>query len=142
MSTRAMYSFIDDGGKECYHVYKHHDGYPVGALGFIKDTLERAWALPRYEADEFAAAFVVATKSMAGGTRLMESGPWKKVAACDIAYRYEVYPYGEKRNLRVKGFEVWCDFGRENWTEREILDISIDDIDDAILQAAWEEEGE
>jgi hypothetical protein len=60
MSTRACYTFIDE--TEEVHVYKHSDGYPTGAAEFIIAALEFAWPLPRFEADEFAAAFVAANK--------------------------------------------------------------------------------
>jgi hypothetical protein len=63
MSTRAMYTFRNADGSEEFHVYKHHDGYPTGAAEALVSALEHAWPLPRYEADEFAAAFVAANKS-------------------------------------------------------------------------------
>ena len=66
MSTRALYTFYpgEDGWpKAPIHVYKHHDGYPTGAADAIIAALEFAWPLPRYEHDEFAAAFVAANKS-------------------------------------------------------------------------------
>jgi hypothetical protein len=63
MSTRAMYTFRNADGSEEYHVYKHSDGYPTGAAEALVAALEHAWPLPRYEADEFAAAFVAANKS-------------------------------------------------------------------------------
>lgn len=70
MSTRAMYTFIGDKSgrsREQFHVYKHHDGYPIngtsGAVFWLKAALDYAWPLPRYEADDFAAAFVAANKS-------------------------------------------------------------------------------
>jgi hypothetical protein len=60
MSTRAVYTFIE--GKERYHVYKHHDGYPKGAAQGITAALSYSWGLPRFEADEFASSFVAANK--------------------------------------------------------------------------------
>ena len=47
---------------EVVTVYEHSDGYPDGAVCWITKTLEHAWPLPRFEADEFAAAFVAANK--------------------------------------------------------------------------------
>ena len=37
MSTRAVYDFIDNGkwANKSVSIYKHHDGYPTGGLGFI-----------------------------------------------------------------------------------------------------------
>ena len=63
MSTRALYTFRSGDGSEEHHVYVHSDGYPTGAADKIVSALEYAWPLPRYEADEFAAAFVAANKA-------------------------------------------------------------------------------
>lgn len=60
MSTRACYVFKDSD--QSIAVYKHHDGYPSGAVQFIAAAQAHAWKLPRFEADEFAAAFVAANK--------------------------------------------------------------------------------
>ena len=65
MGTRAIYQF-QDSDDECY-VYKHYDNYPQGAVHFIEEAKSMAWPFPRYEADEFAAAFVAANKNKAGG---------------------------------------------------------------------------
>lgn len=66
MSTRALYTFRDEDGT-AYNVYKHHDGYPTGAARVIRDAINYyAWPLPRFEADEFAAAFCAAGKSAFG----------------------------------------------------------------------------
>jgi hypothetical protein len=63
MSTRGMFTFRSADGSEEYHVYRHSDNYPTGAAEALVAALEFAWQLPRYEADEFAAAFVAANKS-------------------------------------------------------------------------------
>ena len=72
MSTRACCSFIDPDptDPEVVTVYKHSDGYPEGAVCWITKALEHAWAPPRFEADEFAAAFVAANKPSAGARRM------------------------------------------------------------------------
>lgn len=68
MSTRACYRFIPENGPNDWPgvvtVYKHMDGYPSGAADAIEAALNFAWPLPRYEADDFAAAFVAANKSL------------------------------------------------------------------------------
>ena len=67
MSTRACYRFISDEGPTGWPgpitVYKHSDGYPSGAAEWIEAAKEYAWPLPRFEHDEFAAAFVAANKN-------------------------------------------------------------------------------
>lgn len=84
MGTRAVYSFSDDRGT--HHVYKHWDGYPAGAFDFITKAIALAWPLPRFEADDFAAAFVAANKTEGGNIRLT-NGPENHG---DLEYRYEI----------------------------------------------------
>ena len=95
MGTRAVYTFIDEDGR--HSVYKHWDGYPAGACKFIANALPLAWPLPRFEADEFAAAFVAANKKEAGNLRLT-SGP---AAHGDLAYAYEICCQGGCLHVRI-----------------------------------------
>jgi len=90
MSTRAVYTFKGFGGT--YHIYKHYDGYPSGAAEFLSKALDQAWGLPRYEPDEFAAAFVAANKTGPGGVRIMN----KRTQASDVEFGYTVYPLTTK----------------------------------------------
>jgi len=96
MSTRAVYTFFDDEDDGSYHVYKHHDGYPSGAYEAITNALEYAWQLPRYEADEFAAAFVAGNKS-SYKNQLLEllSKPKRTKAECaEIKHLKEMHEKG------------------------------------------------
>lgn len=70
MSTRAVYGFKDEFGT--HHVYVHHDGYPSGAAEKFQATLDskNAWPLPRFEANEFGAAFIACNKKDQGSVRL------------------------------------------------------------------------
>lgn len=86
MSTRSFFTFTDDE-KQTFAVYKHCDGYPSGAAKAIADALSLAWELPRFEADEFAAAFVAANKNCGGGIRLLTSF---SDAPDDCEYRYDI----------------------------------------------------
>ena len=64
MSTRALYSFIGETAADSWNVYKHSDGYPTGAAETLQNAVKYfAWQLPRYEPDEFAAAFIAAGKA-------------------------------------------------------------------------------
>ena len=69
MSTRACYRFFPNNGPNDWPgvvtVYKHSDGYPSGAAKAIEAALPHAWPLPRFEPDEFAAAFVRGNKKSA-----------------------------------------------------------------------------
>lgn len=73
MSTRGIYIFQEKDGQE-FHVYKHHDNYPSAACEFLVDALRKAWKLPRFEADEFACAFIAANKDSGGEVRLVPHG--------------------------------------------------------------------
>lgn len=98
MSTRAVYSFRDE--RSTHHVYKHWDGYPSGAAKAISDSLSKAWPLPRFEADEFSAAFVAANKTAGGDLRLTDDPG----SHGDLEFRYEIY--SARRELRVTCFSV------------------------------------
>jgi hypothetical protein len=85
MSTRAVYTFIDRDG-DSYSVYKHCDGYPEGAAAFIGNAKKLAWELPRFEANEFAAAFIAANKESQGDIYLTKSHECHR----DLSFRYEI----------------------------------------------------
>lgn len=105
MSTRAVYTFIDDDGRS-YPVYKHHDGYPSGAAAHIRAALPYAWPLPRFEASEFAAAFVAGNKALPdpkypdsqGGGVYLTAG---RSAHGDLEYAYEI-SFKEDYGLQVR----------------------------------------
>jgi len=99
MSTRAIYSFDTDYGM--VHVYKHHDGYPTGAADALKAAQAYAWPLPRYEGDDYAAAFVAANKIpyflqpglKALLARLVKKTPATAAYECDITQKFTVSRY-------------------------------------------------
>jgi hypothetical protein len=99
MSTRACYRFIPEHGPNDFPgvvtVYKHQDGYPSGAAKAIEAALPYAWPLPRFEADEFAAAFVRGNKKSADDfacdyerQAAAATDPKQKEACLAIAKRY------------------------------------------------------
>jgi hypothetical protein len=92
MSTRAVFSFHEEGIKRKFHVYKHNDGYPSGASEAFLNALTYAWTLPRFEADEFAAAFIAGNKSEGGVIRISH-GPQHHG---DLAYHYELWQAADK----------------------------------------------
>ena len=98
MSTRAVYSFKGDG--ETFHVYKHMDGYPSGAAEALNKALRLAWPLPRFEPDEFGAAFIAANKNEDGNLRLSH-GPESHY---DLEYRYEISLVSGE--LWIRAFEI------------------------------------
>lgn len=93
MSTRAIYTFKGFG--ETHHVFKHHDGYLSGAADALNNALAYAWDMPRYEPDEFAAAFVAGNKQSPGGVRLAKT----QTAFCDVEFAYVIEPDKKIPNL-------------------------------------------
>lgn len=107
MGTRAVVTFIDEHGE--YHIYKHWDGYPDSMLPYIEKAKLFAWELPRFEADEFAAAFVAANKGPGGGD-IRITDHYKNHG--DLEYRYEVRCVNGELEISIfvptfgKGFEI------------------------------------
>lgn len=85
MGTRSVFTFKDED--KSFAVYKHWDGYPQGAAEFLTNAIPFSWKLPRYEADEFAAAFIAANKTVGGGDiRLTDHVS----SHGDLEYHYEL----------------------------------------------------
>lgn len=114
MGTRAVYTF--GTGEEEYHVYKHWDNYPEGAAIFLENAKGNAWQAPRFEPDDFAAAFVAANKTGPGDVRLMPSGDIGDVAPADIEYHYRVWP-APNGQLIIKAHQV------DNWDGMKVLKV-------------------
>ena len=95
MGTRAVYTFIDE--EERYSVYKPWDGYPRSACQFLANALPLAWPLPRFEANEFAAAFVAANKKKAGDIYLTS----RPGVHGDLAYTYEIQCQDGHLHVRI-----------------------------------------
>ena len=74
MGTRAIIEFADvrdERPGNGFLVYQHWDGDPVTVRTNVLAALPLAWPLPRFEADEFAAAYIAANKKREGGFRLV-----------------------------------------------------------------------
>jgi hypothetical protein len=84
MGTRTCITFTDSDSS--HSVYQHYDGYPSNVADNLHHTIRNAWPLPRFEADEFAAAYVATCKEQAGNVRLSK-GPRSHG---DLSYRYTV----------------------------------------------------
>ena len=99
MGTRTVLTFKDR--HDSYSVYQHYDGYPTTVLPSLKDAKEYAWDLPRFEASDFAAAFIAANKQKGGGN-IYFTDSYKSHS--DLEYRYEIE--GTDKNLFVKIYEA------------------------------------
>jgi len=108
MSTRALFTFQDPDGSE-YHVYKHYNGYPLGAINAIEAALKlkKVWDLPRYEADEFAAGFIAANKTGPGALRLTVGKNWEQAISSDCEYHYTVSLKSGKLHVVADAVECW-----------------------------------
>jgi len=95
MGTRAVITFKDSFGK--YSVYQHWDGDPDTVVENIKRT-KKHWQMPRFEADEFAAAYVATWKTGEGNVRLSK-GPR---AHGDLSYSYTVTHEEGARYVTIK----------------------------------------
>ena len=108
MSTRAVYTFIskNDWGLKEVHIYKHHDGYPTGAIEFI-DNATRGYAstdIP--QRDTLVANFIIENRVHG----LIEiTSHWKHHG--DLEYRYEI-----EEDLTIRIFELSFDSG--DWSLR------------------------
>ena len=104
MGTRAVYTFND--GSDRFHVYKHWDGYPLGAASFFMNAIPYAWGGTRFEAMDFAAAFIAGNKKEGGGDVYFTKGP---NAHGDLEYIYELHQ-NKLGGLMIKAFHVdWDD---------------------------------
>lgn len=119
MGTRAIYIF--ESANEEVAVYKHYDNYPQGAVDFIEKAKAYAWAFPRFEADEFAAAFVAANKNRKGGEVRLVSYIYEDRHALMEDYGWNDYYYVISYEPHHK--DLWI----EVWQLRYDMDSSDSD---------------
>jgi hypothetical protein len=153
MSTRSAYIFKDEGGS--YAVYKHCDGYPTGAANSLINAKKYAWQGNRFEADEFACAFITAEKVNsyasckkyrpkgdkepidAGGQMRLLEGIELKHMPIDIEYLYIIRntandPMSASR-VKVSAYEVNFPWGDKAEPQAEkhlklIFECGLDDV--------------
>mgnify|MGYP003130566871 len=115
MGTRAIYIFEDE--HEEVWAYKHYDNYPRGAANFIEDAKEYAWEFPRFEADEFAAAFVAANKNPKGGEVRLINALFKDRDEMLEAHEWNDYYYviSYQPHHRDLWVEIWQMRDTWNW---------------------------
>lgn len=111
MGTRCVITFIDDfyGDKRFFSVYKHWEGNVVNIIALLHNAKQYAWPLPRYEADEFACAFIVAAKEGPGDVRMTDCAD----SHGDLSFSYYVSMKDKKLFLTAydsRGEIVYNDF--------------------------------
>lgn len=129
MSTRCTLTVRDrPGANQTYSVYRHSDGYPDtehGVIHTLRAALSYAWLLPRFEADDFAAAIIATWKQPAtrhsatyvgqGGNIRMTEG---RDAHGDTEYHYELMPDAKGR-VKITVYEpdgeTWKKVGKVHY---------------------------
>ena len=106
MATRALYIFKDSDTS--ITVYKHWDGYPSedGAYSHIAKALPYAWDLPRFEADDFASAFIAGNKPKGGGDVRCLNEASTNGDALGVEYIYTVEANGDNQ-VKVTTVALW-----------------------------------
>lgn len=108
MGTRTIYSFIDKDS--AFHVYKHWDGDYENSAFYIERALPYAWPLPRFEAEDFSAAFVAANKARGGGDVYLLNHDEKiwclyKLEIYEVSGLLHIRAFENSEELFVKKFE-------------------------------------
>ena len=106
MGTRTVLTFKDK--HDSFNVYQHYDGYPDNILPSIKEAKEFAWDLPRFEASDFAAAYIASNKNKGGGNIYLTTS---HKGHMDLDYRYEIEGNDEKLFVKIYQFEEYKDVG-------------------------------
>lgn len=97
MATRATITVSDS--YDTFHIYHHLDSNPAYMVSKIREAQEIAWSLPRFEADDFGAAIICATKTSAGGVYLADSAE----SHWDVDYHYHI-TQAEDKAIRLRIF--------------------------------------
>jgi hypothetical protein len=84
MGTRCIITFKDKHDQ--VHVYQHWDGDPETVKANIEKAKKLAWELPRFEPDEFGAAYIAANKDGEGNIRIGKAPE----EYGDLSYTYTV----------------------------------------------------
>lgn len=89
MTAPAIISVTDAQGE--WNVYLASDGTPLPALEGLRRALGKTWALPRFDAADFAAAYVAANKQSGGDMWFINRATsWKTHCPPGIEWRYIV----------------------------------------------------
>lgn len=116
MATRCNI-IVEDKYKKI-QIYRHYDGYPEVVIPDLNQVLQYAWGLPRFEADEFAAAIVRAWKDEGGGNIRIDGNPKRfELIHGDVEWVY-VVKFDQKLNEPVVEVYDW----REYWLDKADVD--------------------
>ncbi|MCE2722064.1 MAG: hypothetical protein LW865_02080 [Betaproteobacteria bacterium] len=113
MSASAEIQFKD--GEETFAIHQHSDGYPEGEHGVIaaiEKSIPYAWRDGRFEAAEFACAYIRANKVRRGGLYLLKE-PTDAAVEVSALHLYVVTSNGE--SLTIEYFKE--DFATEKYAK-------------------------
>ena len=120
MSTRAVYRFVKEDGINVYtDIYKHHDGYPSGAVLWIQNAIDyekkqRENLFEDHSGDSYPDrrlhyADRLAISFLLGNTGFRQFTDPE--INSDAAFIYTIrVSYQDIQNINI----VWCDFENEN----------------------------
>lgn len=130
MGTRGVYTFKEKGAT--FHVYSHWDNYPTGGAQKLQATVtsDKAWKLPRFEADEFAAAFIATNKTEGGNFRLQKS----RTSAMDVEFGYTIWPDPKTHQLmlEVSATNFWGETPSERSLWKGVLTAFTEEVANSI----------
>ena len=89
MSGAAVVSVTDAEGE--WNIYHPSGGTPLPALEGLRRALEKTFALPQFDAADFAAAYVAVNKQSPGDMWFINRGAsWKTHCPAGVEWRYIV----------------------------------------------------
>ena len=128
MATRSNIIIQDDYNR--IQLYRHWDGYPAGVIPDLASALQYAWELPRFEAQDFAAAIVRAWKD-AGGNIYIDGNPKAfEMVHGDTEYVY-VIKFDKKGGEPYVEIYDWHDY----WFEK--VDINKKSFKPKVMQKIY-----
>src|SRR4051812_48932828 len=108
MATRS--NIIVEDGFDRIQIYRHWDGYPEAVIPDLTQALPYAWQLPRFEADDFAAAIVRAWKTENGGNICIDGNPnGFELIHGDVEYVY-VISFDKAKNEPIITVYDWHNY--------------------------------
>jgi hypothetical protein len=128
MSTRAIYKFGGETQEAPVDVYKHHDGYPSGAVLWIrKANKQAAHLLQDYPASPLTRrdAMIIGFLTHNTGHRLISE---EKLHG-DIEYVYEIQNYGNLEN-EIKAYYIDHDWENNTSVKKLIFTGSLDEMEE------------
>lgn len=87
MSKRSVLIIKDESNT--FYIYRHWDGDPKTVIRDLETVVNsnKVWALPRFEADEFAAGLLATLKTSEGNYRLVNYTPELPDVGQEFVYR-------------------------------------------------------